>query len=349
MTVAPPAKKGDEMKKLIILALMVLAIPAAVMAAGDQIVGTRLPNTLKENYTFSGTVTLSGTHTHSGAATFGGAVTLGDASGDAITVTGTATVAELLSLTTGAATGADPADAGAIRMSNGDDIMFEASAAGTDINALTVDASEIVQIGSAGASGVTITPATTVTGVLTATDDIVVNGSDVTVGAAGVKLTGDGDGAITLLGLGNGSDEDLTINLDDTADTVSLSSSTGVVTISTGTLDVKVAEILTTPPSAQTIAEGETIAADACGGLKQITAASGVTTGTTHTFTAPAAGNAGCCMFVVNVGVTNSITLDANGNFFSKSAGNVVMTANDAITVCSNGTAWYQITDLEAN
>jgi hypothetical protein len=329
--------------KLLAALAVILALAGSAYAAGDQIVGTRLPNTLKQDYTFSGTVTLSGTHTHSGAATFGGAVTLGDASADAITVTGTATVAELLSLTTGAATGADPADAGAIRMSNGDDIMFEASAAGTDINALTVDASEIVQIAASGASGVTITPD------LTTTADIIVAGSDVHVGAAGVKLTGDGDGAITLLGLGDGSDEALTINLDDTANTVSLSSTTDVATISTGTIDVKVAELFTTPPAAQTIAEGDTIAADACGGMKQITAASGVTTGTTHTFTAPAAGNAGCCMFVVNVGVTNTITLDANGNFFSKSAGNVAVTANDAITVCSNGTAWYQITDLEAN
>lgn len=47
------------------------------------------------------------------------------------------------------------------------------------------------------------------------------------LGAAGVKMTGDGDGAITFLGLGNGSDENLIINLDDTADIIDLSSSTG--------------------------------------------------------------------------------------------------------------------------
>ncbi len=54
------------------------------------------------------------------------------------------------------------------------------------------------------------------------------------IDAAGVQLTGDGDGALTLLGLGNGSDEDLVINLDDTANTVVLSSTTGVTALDTG-------------------------------------------------------------------------------------------------------------------
>lgn len=58
--------------------------------------------------------------------------------------------------------------------------------------------------------------------------DIIVLGSNLSVGAAGVKLTGDGDGALTLLGLGNGSDEDLSINLDDTANTVVVASTTAV-------------------------------------------------------------------------------------------------------------------------
>ena len=49
-------------------------------------------------------------------------------------------------------------------------------------------------------------------------------------GAAGVRLSGDGDGAITFLGLGNGTDEDLTINLDDVSNEISLTSSTGAIT-----------------------------------------------------------------------------------------------------------------------
>src|SRR3990167_610766 len=50
----------------------------------------------------------------------------------------------------------------------------------------------------------------------------------ISLGTAGVRFTGDGDGAFTILGLGNGSDEDLTLNLDDTANTGGFSSSTGL-------------------------------------------------------------------------------------------------------------------------
>lgn len=47
-------------------------------------------------------------------------------------------------------------------------------------------------------------------------------------GTTGVKISTDGDGAITFLGLGNGSDEDWTLNFDDTSNTIVTSSSTGV-------------------------------------------------------------------------------------------------------------------------
>lgn len=56
------------------------------------------------------------------------------------------------------------------------------------------------------------------------------NGS-IDIGSAGVRLSSDGDGAITFLGLGNGSDEDLTINLDDTSNTATVTSSTSLATI----------------------------------------------------------------------------------------------------------------------
>ncbi|RLJ04034.1 MAG: hypothetical protein DRP08_02550, partial [Candidatus Aenigmatarchaeota archaeon] len=69
--------------------------------------------------------------------------------------------------------------------------------------------------------------------------DLIANGSDVTIGLAGVKLTGDGDGALTILGLGDGADEDITLNLDDTADTISITSSTGVSTIDWFDQDMK--------------------------------------------------------------------------------------------------------------
>lgn len=67
-------------------------------------------------------------------------------------------------------------------------------------------------------SGNTLTIATTC--------DAIIN--TLSLEAAGVKLSGDDDGALTFLGLGNGSDEDLTMNLDDTPNTVVWSSSTGL-------------------------------------------------------------------------------------------------------------------------
>ena len=58
--------------------------------------------------------------------------------------------------------------------------------------------------------------------------DLITGTSELSFGSAGVKFTGDGDGAITLLGLGNGNDENLVLNLDDTSNTAVFTSSTGV-------------------------------------------------------------------------------------------------------------------------
>lgn len=52
------------------------------------------------------------------------------------------------------------------------------------------------------------------------------------VGATGVLITSDDDGAITFLGTSAGYDEDLTLNLDDTENTAVVSSSTGLVKMS---------------------------------------------------------------------------------------------------------------------
>lgn len=57
--------------------------------------------------------------------------------------------------------GGDPADAGTIRLKNADSIAWEADPTGTDIVGISVDSSEVIQIASSGASGVTITPALT--------------------------------------------------------------------------------------------------------------------------------------------------------------------------------------------
>lgn len=102
----------------------------------------------------------------------------------------------------------DPADAGALRLDNAENIAWEASPAGTDVT-LTVSASEMFQFSD-----------------------------PVELGSAGVRMSGDGDGAITFLGLGDGTDEDLTLNLDDTSDTVTATSSTGVTLVNFSGIDV---------------------------------------------------------------------------------------------------------------
>ncbi|MBI5415141.1 hypothetical protein HZA38_06555 [Candidatus Peregrinibacteria bacterium] len=65
------------------------------------------------------------------------------------------------------------------------------------------------------------------------------------LGTAGVKLTGDGDGALTFLGMGNGTDEDLTFNFDDVENTISITSSTGVTTVDFGAIGISAATLNT--------------------------------------------------------------------------------------------------------
>lgn len=102
-------------------------------------------------------------------------------------------------------------------------------------------------------------------------------------------------------------------------------------------------------PAEETIAAAATITADACGSIKLITTddLGAVTTGTTNTFTAPAAANEGCIMLVCNSGGTDNITLDDNALF--SAGGDVALTPEDCTTVASTGAIWYQITALEAN
>ena len=56
------------------------------------------------------------------------------------------------------------------------------------------------------------------------------------VGSTGVLITSDNDGAIKLIGTSAGSDESLIMNLDDTADTVVISSDSDVTGIALGTI-----------------------------------------------------------------------------------------------------------------
>jgi hypothetical protein len=58
-------------------------------------------------------------------------------------------------------------------------------------------------------------------------------------GTAGVRISNDGDGAITFLGLGDGSDENFTLNLDDTANTGVFSSTTGLNKLDFGAIGIE--------------------------------------------------------------------------------------------------------------
>lgn len=83
------------------------------------------------------------------------------------------------------------------------------------------------------------------------------------LGTTSVRLTGDGDGAITILGLGDGSDEDLTLNFDDTANTIVWSSSTGVTVFDLGSigLDLDSSSLkIPTVAGSSTLAAGGAIA-----------------------------------------------------------------------------------------
>lgn len=97
-------------------------------------------------------------------------------------------------------------------------------------------------------------------------------------------------------------------------------------------------------PASQTIAATNTITADACGGIKRITAAGAVTTNTTNTFTAPAAANANCVMHVCNVG-SDAITLDANANFQTINDADISLGDAECVSVGSTGASgvWYQL------
>lgn len=97
------------------------------------------------------------------------------------------------------------------------------------------------------------------------------------------------------------------------------------------------------PVATQVIASGNTISSNSCGSIKSISSASSVTTDTTNTFTAPATTQAGCCMRVVNVNASDTITLDNNANFKSAGAADVVLGSYDTAEVCSDGTAWFQV------
>lgn len=83
---------------------------------------------------------------------------------------------------------------------------------------------------------VTFSAGVTITGDITA-----ITGNDLMIGTAdtgGVKLSSDGDGALTILGSGAGNDESLIINLDDTSDEITLSSGSGATSMNFSALNL---------------------------------------------------------------------------------------------------------------
>jgi hypothetical protein len=97
----------------------------------------------------------------------------------------------------------------------------------------------------------------------------------------------------------------------------------------------------------QSITAGGTITADACGGVKQVTASGIVTTSTTNTFDAPTVTNTGCRMDVCNTSGF-AITLDANANFRTNDGNDVALAAASAalikcVSVFQSGTTWIQL------
>lgn len=80
--------------------------------------------------------------------------------------------------------------------------------------------------------------------------------TSINIGAAGVKLSDDGDGAITFLGAGNGTDEDLTLNLDDTANTGTFSSSTGLAMLTFTGIGLTASGNVLTPKATTVSADG---------------------------------------------------------------------------------------------
>ncbi len=146
------------------------------------------------------------------------------------------------------------------------------------------------------------------------------------LGAAGVKLSG-ADGALTILGLGDGYDEDLTINLDTTENTATVSSSTGVTSVNFSALNLVTTGNISGAINIITDNDDHSVTgAEAYGGF-------GVATGTgTWTLPAAAAGMNFCVYSTtaaaVNVDVDGSDVITLNGTALS--AGDKITSASGA-------------------
>jgi hypothetical protein len=134
------------------------------------------------------------------------------------------------------------------------------------------------------------------------------------VGSTGVLITSDNDGAITFTGASTGYDEDLTLNFDDTENTVVFSSSTGVTKLDFSALNLATTGTISGATPSTTDANGMTIsAAQAYGYIHWATGAG------TWNLPAAAAGMSLCV--------------------YSTTAAAVVINPDDSDVIVLNGTA----------
>lgn len=163
----------------------------------------------------------------------------------------------------------------------------------------------------------------------------------IALGTAGVRMTSDGDGAVTLLGLGNGSDEDLTLNLDDTANTLAISSSTGLNTISAPGISLNL--------GSGTIQGGVAVSSVGTGGTESAATGQWVFVTAAVTRTLPSVSQAGQSICYYSTGA-NVVTIEVNGTDVivldgtALTGGNTIDspgTAGDFACLLSNGTNWY--------
>lgn len=189
-------------------------------------------------------------------------------------LTGAVSGATSIAASTYIAVGADPADAGAIRLPNAGYIFAEASPAGTDISVIGVDSSEVVQIAASGATGVNVGAKLTTTAsaigaagfnlpagtapsspadgdVWTTTAGMYVRINGATVGplaasGAATSVTGANAETITnavngqwkLAGTGQTNNEDLILDFETNANQITFSSSTGVTALNFSALNL---------------------------------------------------------------------------------------------------------------
>lgn len=95
-------------------------------------------------------------------------------------------------------------------------------------------------------------------------------------------------------------------------------------------------------PATQVIGAAGTIVADACGGVKRISATAARTTSTSYTIDTVNSPKAGCVMDVVNVG-TMVITLDDNASFVTFGGADIPLGTKHSMRVASMGSYWVQI------